>query len=118
MAVRCLKSHLDIVACGHNLIAWGPFGTYATGDWLEEDVIVCTKKERDRVSSATRAVRRAVYGALENVIGPPSKLIPQVYDECSRDWRCIDPLATRVAYLQRLYTRLLPQDCEALKTRK
>ena len=36
-------------------------------------------------------------------------------DESSWNWRRIDPLVTRIAYLQGLYARLLPQDREALK---
>jgi hypothetical protein len=36
-------------------------------------------------------------------------------DESSWNWRRIDPFVTRIAYLQGLYARLLPQDREALK---
>jgi hypothetical protein len=85
MPVRRLKSHLNIVACGHNLIAWWPLGTYAAGDrlagrltqlcverdvttHLEKDVVVSAKEERDRVPSSTRAICCTVHGALENII--------------------------------------------------
>ena len=34
MPIRRLQSHLNIVACSHNLIAWRPLGTYAAGNRL------------------------------------------------------------------------------------
>jgi hypothetical protein len=34
MTVRFLKSHLNVVARGHNLIARRPLSTDAAGDWL------------------------------------------------------------------------------------
>jgi hypothetical protein len=86
MSVRRLKSHLNVVARSHNLIAWRSLDTYAASDrlagllipqnvgkgavttHLKRNVIVSAKEERDRVPSSTRAICCAMNGALENIV--------------------------------------------------
>ncbi len=85
MTVRRLKSHLHIVACGHDFITWWPliahtasnrlpdsFKTLAVSSggrtYLQQYVRVSAKEEGERVAPFTRAVCHAVHRALENVI--------------------------------------------------
>ena len=84
MSIRCLKSHLDIVARSHNLIAQRPLGAYAAGDrlagllipnlgkrvtnHLKRDIVVRAEEERNRVPSSTRAICCPMNGTLENVV--------------------------------------------------
>ena len=46
MSIRCLKSHLDIVARSHNLIARRPLGAYAAGDRLAGLLISLNREKR------------------------------------------------------------------------